>query len=103
MKYIILSIVLLYLLFVMYCKVRFRFWSIQPVFHIHNLYYWIFPCGIIDSKLPPITKFIKNKFGGDETEKGERVFLVGSKETSIIFSHTYNPIKIVKFVLCIIC
>ena len=31
-------------------------------------------------ELPPITKFIKNKFGGDETEKGERVFLVGSKE-----------------------
>jgi len=57
MKYIILSIILLYLLFIMYCKVRFRFWSIQPVFHIHNLYYWIFPCGIIDSKLPPITKF----------------------------------------------
>jgi len=31
-------------------------------------------------ELPPITKFIKNKFGGDEIEKGERVFLVGSKE-----------------------
>ena len=31
-------------------------------------------------ELPPITKFIKNKFGGDETEKGERIFLVGSKE-----------------------
>ena len=31
-------------------------------------------------ELPPITKFIKSKFGGDETEKGERVFLVGSKE-----------------------
>ena len=31
-------------------------------------------------ELPPITKIIKNKFGGDETEKGERVFLVGSKE-----------------------
>ena len=31
-------------------------------------------------ELPPITKFIKNKFGGDEIEKGERIFLVGSKE-----------------------
>ncbi len=35
----------------------------------------------IDRKeLPEITKFLKNKFGGKDTEKGERVFLEGSKE-----------------------
>jgi len=31
-------------------------------------------------ELPSITKFLKNKFGGSELEKGERVFLKGSKE-----------------------
>tara|TARA_Y100000590_G_scaffold398028_1_gene480069 strand:+ start:5848 stop:6330 length:483 start_codon:yes stop_codon:yes gene_type:complete len=30
--------------------------------------------------LPPITKFLKKRFGGNEDEKGERIFLVDSKE-----------------------
>lgn len=35
----------------------------------------------IDRKeLSEITKFLKNKFGGKETEKGERIFLKDSKE-----------------------
>ena len=32
------------------------------------------------SELPSITKFLKNKFGGNVVEKGERIFLEGSKE-----------------------
>jgi len=32
------------------------------------------------SELPGITKLLKNKFGGKHTEKGERIFLEGSKE-----------------------
>jgi hypothetical protein len=31
-------------------------------------------------ELPEITKFLQDKFGGKEMEKGERVFLKGSKE-----------------------
>ena len=35
----------------------------------------------IDRKeLPEITKFLKKKFGGKDIEKGERIFLEGSKE-----------------------
>ena len=36
---------------------RYRFWSVQPVFHIHNIWYWLFPPGIIQHSLPPMTKF----------------------------------------------
>jgi len=32
------------------------------------------------NELPEITKFLKNKFGGKDIEKGERVFLKDSKE-----------------------
>ena len=32
------------------------------------------------SELPSITKFLKNKFDGSVVEKGERIFLEGSKE-----------------------
>jgi len=31
-------------------------------------------------ELPKITKFLKSKFGGSQKEKGERVFLEGSKD-----------------------
>tara|TARA_Y100000590_G_scaffold305665_1_gene344789 strand:- start:15447 stop:15929 length:483 start_codon:yes stop_codon:yes gene_type:complete len=31
-------------------------------------------------ELPNITKFLKKRFGGNEDEKGERIFLVNSKE-----------------------
>jgi len=31
-------------------------------------------------ELSQITKFLKNKFGGKETEKGDRIFLADSKE-----------------------
>ncbi len=31
-------------------------------------------------ELPKITKFLKSKFGGSQKEKGERIFLEGSKE-----------------------
>ena len=32
------------------------------------------------NELPRITKFLESRFGGDEYEKGERIFLVDSKE-----------------------
>ena len=32
------------------------------------------------TELPNITKFLKNKFGGKEKEKGDRIFLEDSKE-----------------------
>ena len=32
------------------------------------------------NEIPDITKFLKNKFGGKDLEKGERVFLQDSKE-----------------------
>lgn len=35
-----------------YFRVKYPFWSIQPVFHFHNMYYWMFPPGIINHSLP---------------------------------------------------
>ncbi len=55
--YILLSLFILYILFFLYIKIKFRFWSVQPVFHLYNLYYWLFPVGIIQKDMPPITKF----------------------------------------------
>ena len=34
-----------------YFKLKYPFWSRQPVFHYHKLNYWIFPPGIIQEEL----------------------------------------------------
>jgi hypothetical protein len=45
---------------------------VKGIVYFHN--------NISRDELPKITKFLKNKFGGDSEEKGERVFLKNSKE-----------------------
>ena len=46
--------------------------AINGIVYYHN--------NIDRKELPDITKFLKKKFGGDETEKGDRIFLKDSKE-----------------------
>ena len=50
----------------------FDYESIKGIVYYYN--------NIERKELPSITKFLKNKYGGSELEKGERVFLKGSKE-----------------------
>ena len=55
--YIILGIILFIISLFLYIRLKFKFWSYQPVFHYLNLLYWIHPPGIIQSKLPTLNKF----------------------------------------------
>jgi len=50
-KYFILLFVITYLLFYIFFKISIPFWSRQPVFHLHNILYWIYPPGIIEKDL----------------------------------------------------
>ena len=55
--YLILIVLSLIILFHFFLKLKFRFWSRQPVFHLHNLYYWVWPPGLVQHAQPPITRF----------------------------------------------
>ena len=56
--YFVVCIVLCcYILFMIYFKLKHRFWASQPVFHFHNIKYWLVPCGIITHEQFPITKY----------------------------------------------
>ena len=58
-RYIIILIILLVFLFVfMYIKITNRFWSSQPVFHTYNLWYRLFPPGIVQHKIPKKGKYL---------------------------------------------
>ena len=50
--YKVLIILCIYFLFKAYFRIKYPFWSIQPVFQYYNLYYWCFPPGIINQSLP---------------------------------------------------
>ena len=52
---------------------------IKGVVYYHN--------NISRDELPSITKFLKKRYGGEEMEKGERIFLKDSKEI-------YEPVEI---------
>ena len=54
--YLLISIIIILYLWI---KLRFPFWSRQPVFHIYNLYYWLIYEGVIQTELPE-----KNKYYG---------------------------------------
>ena len=56
--YIILAIIVIYILLCAYIKIKFRFWALQPVFHIYDFLYWIYPPGVINKDLPEINNYI---------------------------------------------
>ena len=56
--YIVLFLVILYLSAKAFLKIKFHFWSIQPVFHIYDLKHWLNPNKIIVPELPEINKYV---------------------------------------------
>ena len=65
----IISIIsLILILFYLYYKIKYPFWSIQPVFHYHNIKYWLYPPGIIQHTLPKINKFFDKRVYFDTVE-----------------------------------
>ena len=57
--YAVLIIILILVTLYLYYKAKHQFWSRQPVFHIHNIWYWYDPPGIIQKEKPEMNKFYK--------------------------------------------
>ena len=47
--------------FFIYVRLKYKFWSIQPVFHFYDFHYWIKNVGIISTELPEKNKFTNFK------------------------------------------
>ena len=57
LTYILFFGVLMILIIYAYIKLKFGFWSIQPVFHIYDISYMIKPPGVIVGSLPKMNKY----------------------------------------------
>jgi len=58
--YTILAIIIIILITKATIKLKFGFWGAQPVFHIYDLHYWIYPPGIINHNLPTVNKYVNH-------------------------------------------
>lgn len=58
---IFLIIIIILILIFAYIRIKYGFWVIQPVFHIYDINYMIWPPGIINHELPTINKYTNLK------------------------------------------
>ena len=71
-----------------------RFWSTQPVFHFYNIWYWMFPPGLINVKLPKETKFYNDNILCEISNK----LSTEKKALMIAFlTNHYNRDKLTKY------
>ena len=59
LHYIALCIAVIIIIAAIYIRLKFQFWSIQPVFHLWDIHHWIFTNKIIAPELPQVNKYIK--------------------------------------------
>ena len=59
--YFIGTIVLIIILIMLFIRVKYRFWALQPVFHYYDFYYWIRNIGIIRHELPEPNRYTNFK------------------------------------------
>ena len=59
--YLLIAFFLISIFIMGYIRVKYGFWAIQPVFHVYNLLYMIWPPGIINHELPEKNKYTNFK------------------------------------------
>ena len=52
--FIVLCIVLLFV----YIRLKYKFWTLQPVFHFYDIYYWFINVGVIRKELPEKNRYV---------------------------------------------
>lgn len=88
--------ILLYVLTCIYIKLKFQFWSIQPVFHVYDFVYWLYPRGVVERDLPLFNKYVDNN--SIKVEKiGEVSDVTMKRVTNFIHSHYLKKNKLARY------
>ena len=59
--YFIGAIVLIIIFIMLFIRIKYKFWALQPVFHYYDLYYWFRNVGIIRHELPEPNRYTNFK------------------------------------------
>ena len=87
--YLIGSIILFIILFFIFIRIKFKFWAIQPVFHVYDMQYWFRNVGIIRHELPDKNKY--TNFREIQTYKFDTI--PTSKLTKLVNLIQYNYLR----------
>lgn len=60
-KYFFIVLCIILFFFILYVRNKFKFWTMQPVFHIYDISYYFFPPGIIEHGIPEKNKYCNFK------------------------------------------
>ena len=82
--YLLLFIILLHIIWYAYVKLRYKFWSMQPVFHYYQWWYWFFPIGILNNDDPDKNRYVNLKN------------IITTKYQDVDDIHIQNYIKLIK-------
>jgi len=82
--YLLLLIILLHIIWYAYVKLRYKFWSMQPVFHYYQWWYWLYPIGILNYDVPD-----KNRYTNLKN-------IITTKYQDVDNIHIQNYIKLIK-------
>ena len=91
--YIYIFILTVFLLFIS-TRLFNRFWSRQPVFHFYNIWYWLFPPGLLHIKLPKENKFYNDDIICDTSNK------ISTEKKALLvtfINNHYNRDKLIKY------
>ena len=58
--YLFIVLLIIIITFYIFFKVKFPFWSRQPVFFYHDIFNIVYPRGVLTKELPKITRFYDN-------------------------------------------
>jgi len=78
-----------------YIRLKFQFWSLQPVFHLYDIKHWIYTDRIINQDPPCINKYIN--FKNIETYNTTQLSTTLQKETAIFILNNYLRSKTVNY------
>ena len=57
LPYLLMFITIIIMIIFIFLKLSYGFWYYQPVFHLYDIRYYFFPCGIIEHGLPEMNKY----------------------------------------------
>jgi hypothetical protein len=93
-KYTLLTMVIFYIFFIIYFKLRYPFWSKQPIFYYHDIGNLIYPKGIIETSLPNCGNKINQSI---IFKKGSHLSSKEIKEINKLLTNNYMTDKLEKY------
>lgn len=79
----------------LYIRIKFKFWAIQPVFHLYDVNHWLFTDKIINPELPSINKYIN--FVNIHTYNNKQLPASIRKECATFICNNYLRSKMVNY------